>query len=236
MAFGIKLADATFTHYVSRAVPYLSDLEGFFIFGGNETSSIKNLSPSVGPGATGTMIGGGAAGTYGDDYAMLNITYTLDTGITTDGLDKSIISVSEFQADEHSSIATSGGSMQVSRIGGAFRARFPGGVAGGSGDDISLNVPTFQAVTMGDGTGNHTLWRGIAGTLDSNTAADASFAAENIEIGPKSGEDDVDGTGDTTFHKHYLALIYGRELTSGEMAELYAWSAEYMAARGVLVA
>jgi hypothetical protein len=232
MGFGIKLADATFTKYIARAMPYIEDTDGIFIFGGNEAQSIRNLSPNVVGGTTGTIVGGGAAGTYGDDFASFNLNYSFDSGRSYSGLNRSVISVSEYQADNHSSIVAP--QLEVSRINGALRARVTSaGYIFGAGDQISLNIPYFQAVTSADGSGNDTAYRGVGGVLATATSADSPVAAGNIIFGPRGG---YNTASELTYHKHYLALTYTRELSGSEMAEVYAWAGEYLSARGILLA
>lgn len=230
MAFGIKLADASFANYIARAVPYLEDTEGVFIFGGTEAASVRNLSPNVAAGSTGSMVGGGS-GTFGANHAGFDINYSLDTGIAHTGLNKTIISVSSFEANNHSTVVAP--NVDFARINGAFRVKASSSIyLFGAGDTISLSVPTFQGLTCGGGSGNNTAYRGRAGTFQTATTADAPVTEGTISFGPRGG---VDTGGDTTEDKHYLGLIYGRELSGSEMANVYAWAAEYLSARGVLL-
>jgi len=231
MAFTIQLTNANFANYLARAIPYLSDAEALFIFGGDATQSAVNKIT----GTSGTWVGGGAAGTFADYTAQMNINYSLDSGISYAGFNKTVISVSEFQADEHSAFV--GPQLEANRISGAFRAKVAStGYIGSAGDLISLNVPLFMGITSDDGTGNDTSYVGAAGSFITASAVDSPVSAANIVFGPRGGRDTFLGTGDTTYHKHYLGLIYGRELSGAEMAEVYAWAMEYMNARGLNLA
>lgn len=229
MSFTIKLADAAFDTYLARAIPYLSDAQALFIFGGDATQSAANKIT----GGSGSWVGGGSAGAFGDYHAMLNITYSLDSGINSTGINQTIISVSEYQENEHSAFATSGSSLQVSRITGAAYARYRGSNVGIAGNQIPLDTPIFQGATMGGAAGTFTRFNAASGSLITDTGTSNTFSSQAIQFGPKDGEDDNDGTGDTTFHKHYLAMIYDREMSEAEILEVYAWAAEYLAARGV---
>jgi len=230
MTFGIKLAGASFTNYLARSIPYLEDTEAVFIFGSSEAQSIRNLSPNVPAATVGAMVGGGS-GSFTDDYALLNIDYSLDSGVSYAGINKTMISVSAFMADEHSSIVAP--QIEVSCVDDDYRVRITtSGYLYGASNPISLNVPYFQGVTSADGSGNDTAYLGRGGTLQTATAADAPVTDGAIVFGPRGGRDSIS---DMTGHKHYIALVYDRELSGAEMAEVYAWCAEYLSARGVLL-
>lgn len=228
MAFTIQLTDAAFDYYIARAIPYVTDAEALFVFGIDAASSAVNRIT----GNSASYVGGGAAGTFADYHGTLNINYSLDSGIAYAGYDKTVVSVSQFQADDHSAFVAP--QLEANSINMAFRARVrSSGYLGQSGDTISLNTPLFMAITSGGVSGDSTSYYGSAGTLMTDSASTSSADPGNIVFGPRGGRDFSESNGDETFHKHHIGLIYGRELSGAEMAQVYGWAAEYMSARGV---
>ncbi|MEC5213330.1 hypothetical protein RCH06_001876 [Polaromonas sp. CG_9.5] len=47
MPFSIKIAGANFTNVVDKTVPYASLMSGFWLFGGDQAQSLKNLAPNA---------------------------------------------------------------------------------------------------------------------------------------------------------------------------------------------
>ena len=231
MSIGIKVADATFTKYLARAVPLLGDLEGLWIFGGSAADSVRNRSPNAVFGTEGTGEGGGS-GTFTGTHALLSKLYSLNTGLQYGGLNKTVISVSDFSVDQASS--ASAPQLEMSRTAGAFRVRIASsGYIFASGDTVSLNQPLFQALASGAvGAGNDVAYVGRGGTLHSANGAAASVTAGAIVFGPRGGRAE---SADSATHRHFLGMVYSRQLTALEMAEVYGWAAEYLAARGIVL-
>jgi hypothetical protein len=209
--------------------PVLQDLAALFLFGVDPASSLINRAPNAV--ADGTFVSGGS-GEFADNWAKLNINYSLDSAISYNGFNKTIISVSEFAKDQHSSVVAP--HVEMSLINNAFRVRVASaGYLFGAGSTIGRDIPQFQALSSGGSDGLDTAIVGRSGVLDTATASATSVTAGNIVFGPRGGRDSIS---DTTGHKHYLGLIYNRELSVAEVAEVYAWAATEFAKKYILVA
>lgn len=209
--------------------PYIAETEAYFVFGVDASTSLVNLSPNAG--GNGTFVGGGA-GEFSTNWAKLNINYSLDSGVSYTGFNKTVVSVAEFQKDQHSAVVAP--QIEISIINGAYRvATTSSGYRFAAGDFIPLDTPQFMAVTSADTGGNDVAYLGRSGVFQSASSAAGAVTAGNIVFGPRGGRDSIS---DTTGHKHYLGLIYDRELSSSELAEVYEWAATELAKKYILLA
>jgi hypothetical protein len=222
MSFSIKIPDATFTKFVSTAMPAIVlEAKVYSLYGINEASSTAN---AVGTKAPLTVIG---SPTYGANYASLTNLIGFESADAASGTPFTHISVAEFvsgvpgycgnwkqAAVTQSLLYTNVGDTKLA-VDGEGRGQVAAATSGFRFNAASYNGATAKVYT------------GVGGVLTSASSAYAGLGAvEKFRVG-------ASGFSIAGAFKAAATLTFGRVLTDSEITEVYVFLAGVMSKRGI---
>lgn len=246
MSLTIKLAGATFTKFVDSEVPYLDQATGFWLFGGDQASSIKNLAPN------GTVLNASVVGTgapvYGKGLVQMSMTgataSALDSGITLSPAHPfTYIVVGDLIADANYNARTLAGTWH-SGINGSdiFQGNAsPGATVSGAfsgGNVISAPASTLSPGKIGfaastSSAAGRAIYTHDGTAMQATTAAALpSPTANTFRVGPFGSR----STNSSVTARYCAAMLFQTVLTQTQLTDIYGYLKWKLAKRGVAVA
>lgn len=226
MAHTVVINSANFTKYVDRAVPYLAQASGYFLFGTDFAASRANLAP---PGGNLTAVGNP---TYGPGYATLTaLGDYFATGVSV--------------SNSHTVVAVASKAAGSSRIIGPSRNAVGQNAAtsaraGGSLGGLAI-APFNPGTAYGFVASSVAGTSGAAGSLYTATSTGvlskvvaANFNAvlplEPVSIGLETAP-----YGAVNTFNIAAAMIFDTELSQSQIETIYSYFREKLPLRGITV-
>lgn len=243
MSFSIKIAGANFSNVVDKAVPYLSLSQGFWLFGGNQAASVKNLAPNASV-ANATIVGAGAP-VYGVGYMDMSREGTtqsaLDSGITlsvghpfTYLVVASVLAGAGYDAQAmagtwHDGIT--GADIVQGSSSGQINAAFSGGsVLTTPSSSVTAGQIAFAASTSSDSGRAVYLHDGTA-LLATTGAAISPPDRTTFRVGPFGAR----SANSTAKSRYCASMLFNVALTSAQLLELHDYFKFKLTKRGVVM-
>lgn len=242
MTFSIKIAGAAFTNIVDKTVPYLSKSAGFWLFGGDQAASIKNLAPN--PLVANASVVGTGAPIYSPGFMQMSVAgpnaSAIDSGLTlapTHPFTYVVVGeligganylVRSLAGTWHSGIAGSDivqgyppATMPSAAFSGGSVLAAPASalVSGGIGFAASTSSAAGRALYTHDG---------VAMQVTTGTPQAAPLS-NTFRVGPFGGR----GSTSTETARYCAAMVFPEVLTQAQLLEIRDYLKFKLAKRGV---
>lgn len=226
MSHSVVITSANFSNYVDRAVPYLDQASGYYLFGGSFNDSKTNLAP---PGGELTANG---SPTYGAGYARLAaLGDYFATGRSVSG-GHTIIAVVSKAAGPTRAIGPAANTLgqnasALMRMGGAF-----GGTATASFDPGTAYGFVASTMVGSISTGGALYTPSGAGVLARTSAANtgANLPLQSVSIGHETAP-----WGAANAFNIAAAMFFDVELSQAQIETIYGYFRDKLPTRGIPV-
>ena len=226
MSHSVIINSANFSKYVDRAVPYLAQASGYYLFGTDFDTSKGNLAP---PG--GELVANGSP-SYGENYATLaalgdyfSTGISVSKGHTVLAVVSKAAGANRIIGPQHNTVGQNnatgirmGGALGGTAIGtftpGTAYGFFASTMTGLAGTPGALYTPSAAGV--------------LAKTASTNIGADVPVTEVTI------GQQTAPWVGSNSFNIA-AAMFFDEELTQAQIEELYSYFRDKLPSRGITV-